>query len=56
MNKPEDRIITIDQLQAIIKQLQKLPFEQVHTTINILLSLKGISEQDKVNKVNKKDN
>ena len=56
MNKPEDRVITFEQLQIIIKQLQKLPFEQVHTTINILLSLKGISEQDKDNKVNNKNN
>ena len=56
MNKPEDRVITFEQLQIIIKQLQKLPFEQVHTTINILLSLKGISDQDKVNKVNNKNN
>ena len=56
MNKPEDRVITFEQLQIIIKQLQKLPFEQVHTTINILLSLKGISQQDKDNKVNNKNN
>ena len=56
MNKPEDRIITIDQIQSILKQLQDLPFKSVHIPIQILLSLKGISQQDKDNKVNKKDN
>ena len=56
MNTPEDRVITFEQLQFIIKQLQKLPFEQVHSSINLLLGLKGIRQQDKDNKVNKKDN
>ena len=56
MNKPEDRIITIDQIQSILKQLQDLPFMSVHIPIQILLSLKGINQQDKDNKVNKKDN
>ena len=56
MNKPEDRVITIDQIQSILKQLQDLPFKSVHIPIQILLSLKGINQQDKDNKVNKKDN
>ena len=56
MNKPEDRVITIDQLQSIIKQLQDLPFKSVHIPIQILLSLKGINQQDKDNKVNNKNN
>ena len=56
MNTPEDRVITFEQLQFIIKQLQKLPFEQVHSSINLLLGLKGISQQDKDNKVNNKNN
>ena len=56
MNKPEDRVITIVQLQSIIKQLQDLPFKSVHIPIQILLSLKGINQQDKDNKVNNKNN
>ena len=56
MNTPEDRVISVEQIQSILKQLQDLPFKSVHIPIQILLSLKGISQQDKDNKVNKKDN
>ena len=56
MNKPEDRVISVEQIQSILKQLQELPFKSVNIPIQILLSLKGISQQDKVNKVNNKNN
>ena len=56
MNTPEDRVITVDQIQSILKQLQDLPFKSVHIPIQILLSLKGINQQDKDNKVTNKNN
>jgi len=52
-NKPSDKVISLDQIQSILKQLQDLPFKSVHIPIQILLSLKGINDHD--NKVNNKD-
>ena len=49
MTNPSDKVITLEKLQAIINVLGNLPYKNVHTVIQTLLSLED------VNKVNNKD-
>ena len=49
MTNPSDKVISLEKLQAIINVLGNLPFKNVHTVIQTLLSLED------VNKVNNKD-
>jgi|TARA_R110000822_G_scaffold183648_2_gene323056 hypothetical protein len=49
MTNPSDKVISLEKLQAIINVLGNLPYKNVHTVIQTLLSLED------VNKVNNKD-
>ncbi len=50
MNKPSDhKVISLEQLNQIISTLGNLPYKNVYTVIQTLLSLED------VNKVNNKD-
>ena len=50
MNKPSDhKVISLEQLTQILNTLSNLPYKNVHTVIQTLLSLED------VNKVNSKD-
>ena len=51
MNKPSDhKVISLEQLTQILNTLSNLPYKNVYTAMQILLSLED------VNKVNSKDN
>ena len=54
-NKPNDKVITIEQINFILKTLQELPFKNVHTVIQLMLSLKDINKDNKVNNTNKQE-
>ena len=49
MNKPSDKVISLEQLNQILNILSNLPYKNVHTVIQTLISLED------VNKVNSKD-
>jgi uncharacterized protein YbaP (TraB family) len=50
MNKPSDhKVISLEQLNQILNVLSNLPYKNVHSVIQTLLSLED------VNKVNSKD-
>tara|TARA_R110001583_G_scaffold60804_1_gene180359 strand:- start:689 stop:853 length:165 start_codon:yes stop_codon:yes gene_type:complete len=49
MTNSSDKVISLEKLQAIINVLGNLPYKNVHTVIQTLLSLED------VNKVNNKD-
>ena len=49
MTNPSDKVITLEQLQSIINVLGNIPYKNVHTVIQTLVSLED------VNKVNNKD-
>jgi hypothetical protein len=49
MNKPSDKVISLEQLNQIISTLGNLPYKNVYTAMQILLNLED------VNKVNSKD-
>ena len=49
MTNPSDKVITLEQLQSIINVLGNIPYKNVYSAMQILLSLED------VNKVNNKD-
>jgi len=49
-NSSDHKVISLEQLQAIINVLSNLPYKNVHSVIQTLISLED------VNKVNSKDN
>ena len=51
-NKSNDKLITVEQINFILKTLQELPFKNVHTVIQLMLSLKDVN---KVNNTNKQE-
>ena len=51
-NQPSDKRITIEQINFVLKTLQELPFKNVHTVIQLMLSLEDI---DKVNTKDKQE-
>ena len=50
MTNSSDKVITLEKLQSIINVLSNLPYKNVHSVIQTLISLED------VNKVNSKDN
>jgi hypothetical protein len=51
-NKSNDKLITVEQINFILKTLQELPFKNVNTVIQLMLSLKDVN---KVNNTNKQE-
>ena len=49
MNKPSDKVISLEKLNQVISVLSNLPYKNVYTAMQILISLED------VNKVNSKD-
>ena len=49
MTNPSDKVISLEQLQSIINVLGNIPYKNVYSAMQILLSLED------VNKVNSKD-
>jgi len=49
-NSSDHKVISLEQLQSIINVLSNLPYKNVHSVIQTLISLED------VNKVNSKDN
>jgi len=49
MTNSSDKVISLEQLQSIINVLSNLPYKNVHSVIQTLISLED------VNKVNSKD-
>ena len=50
-NSSDHKVISLEQLQAIINVLGNLPFKNVHTVIQILTSLEDVN---KVNSIESK--
>tara|TARA_R100001244_G_scaffold23563_1_gene24229 strand:- start:282 stop:452 length:171 start_codon:yes stop_codon:yes gene_type:complete len=49
-NKPSDKAITIEQINFILKTLQELPFKNVHTVIQLMLSLEDVNKVSNITK------
>ena len=54
-NKSNDKAITVEQINFILKALQELPFKNVHTIIQLLLSLNDVNKDNKVNNTTKQE-
>ena len=55
MESNTDKRITVEQINFILKTLQELPFKNVHTVIQLMLSLKDINKDNKVNTKDKQE-
>lgn len=53
--QPKDKIITVAQINQLLKQLVELPYKDSAMAIQILTTLKDI-DNNNVNKVSSKDN